>query len=293
MEGETNGNAHEMAIENNSQDWTANQSNVEFDENSGKTLSQAGPWFQAIKVRKNKKAPNEDRIQEGGKQGNPRNQQGGLNARSNPRVEASMHANSNQQRQQDQGSPTNGKLPPRRATPPLPDNDYKVWKQNLIIASTADEDYALKLGSINGIELGVATYEMTPYIKPLPGTARGVKQPEPSTTPTPPTEHTPPIEDLESGIEYKMIKARTANKAELRNEFRAELAQAVDSISTSVAATVQAAVQALHQEITQMGNKLSQRNFILGKDKEQARKKLKYPIREAQVNETLGSYDGD
>ncbi|KAH7979661.1 hypothetical protein HPB49_010322 [Dermacentor silvarum] len=45
------------------------------------------------------------------------------------------------------------------------------WKQNLIIASTADEDYALKLGSINGIELGAATYEMTPYIKPLPGTA--------------------------------------------------------------------------------------------------------------------------
>ncbi|KAH7966984.1 hypothetical protein HPB49_021171 [Dermacentor silvarum] len=307
------------------------------------------------------------------------------------------------------------------------------WKQNLIIASTTDEDYALKLGSINGIKLGAATYKMTPYIKPLPGTVRGVvhgitacttekrlaellaanncdilharmlgkstsavitlknpqadhdcqlqcklcglphetaskecekrlkrrppplyvrersksrgrqpsitretssssskygtnkpqqeqqkiswaeviassksttdpfpslptqernsryeetisslrrqnadlmkrneslmkrleeqerrqeerdrraqareqaiemklqhlmeqlqKQQEPTTTPTPPREHTPLIEDIESGIEYKMSKARIEDKAELRNEFRAELAQAVDTIS--------------------------------------------------------------
>ncbi|KAH7979079.1 hypothetical protein HPB49_008009 [Dermacentor silvarum] len=486
MAGETNRNAHEMEIENNSQDSTADQSNMEFDENSGKTLSQAGPWFQAIKARKNKKSPNEDRIQEGGKQGNSQNQQGGLNARSNPRVESSMQANSNQQRQQDQGSRTNGKPPPRRATPPLPDNDYKVvyrprtgmklsswpdekiteglarasgspfkefcakvtiqtqWKQNLIIASTADEDYALKLGSINGIELGAATYEMMPYIKPLPGTitylqpVRGAepqadhdcqlqcklcglphetaskecekrlkprppplyvrersksrgrqpsitretssssseygtnkpqqdqqkiswaeliassksttdpfsslptqernsryeetisslrrqnadlmkrneglmkrleeqerrqeerdrraqareqalevklqhlieqlqKQQEPTTTLTPPREYTPPIEDLESGIEHKMNKARIEDKAELRNEFRVELAQAVDTISKSVAATVQAAVQTLRQEITQMGNELSQRISILEKDKEQARKKPNTP----------------
>ncbi|KAH7938537.1 hypothetical protein HPB49_024982 [Dermacentor silvarum] len=79
------------------------------------------------------------------------------------------------------------------------------------------------------------------------------KQHEPTTTPTPPTEHTAPIEDLESGIEYKMNKARTNDKAELRNELQAELAQAVDTISKSVAATVEAAVQMLRQEITQVG----------------------------------------
>lgn len=90
-----------------------------------------------------------------------------------------------------------------------------------------------------------------------------------------------------------MNKARTEDKAELRNEFRAELAQAVDTISKFVAATVQAAVQTLRQEITQMGNELSQRISILEKDKEQARKKPKYPIREAQMNETLGSQDGE
>ncbi|KAH7946285.1 hypothetical protein HPB49_022642 [Dermacentor silvarum] len=369
------------------------------------------------------------------------------------------------------------------------------WKQNLIIASTADEDYALKLGSINGIELGATTYEMTPYIKALLGTVRGVvhgitacttekrlaallaantvascmrgcsenppqqlspsknpqadhgsqlqckamrttsrdgkhevrenaqaktpnsvregekqikrptdiynkgdkfklseygrnkpqqeqqkiswaeviassksttdpfpslptqernsryeetisslrrqntdlmkrneglmkrleeqdrrqeeqdrraqareqaletklqdlfdqlnKQQEPTTKPTPPREHTPPIEDLGSGIKYKMNKARTEEKAELRNEFRAELAQAVDTIRKSVAATVQAAVRKVRQEITQMGNEISQRISILKKDKQQARKKPKYPIREAQLNETLGSQDSE
>ncbi|KAH7960377.1 hypothetical protein HPB49_019045 [Dermacentor silvarum] len=119
------------------------------------------------------------------------------------------------------------------------------------------------------------------------------KQQEPTTTPTPPREHAPPIEDLESGLEHKMNKARTEDKAELRNAFRAELAQAVDTIRKSVAATVQAAVQTLRQEITQMGNELSQRISILEKDKKQARKKPKCPIREAQMNETLGSQDGE
>ncbi|KAH7941046.1 hypothetical protein HPB49_009538 [Dermacentor silvarum] len=119
------------------------------------------------------------------------------------------------------------------------------------------------------------------------------KQQEPTTTLTPPREHTAPIEDLESGIEHKMNKARIEDKAELRNEFRVELDQAVDTISKSVAATVQAAVQTLRQAITQMGNELSQRISILEKDKEQARKKPKYPIKEAQMNETLGSQDGE
>ncbi|KAH7937320.1 hypothetical protein HPB49_010698 [Dermacentor silvarum] len=552
MAGETNSNAHEIEIENNSQDSTADQSNMEFDENSGKTLSQAGPWFQAIKATKNKKSPNEDRIQEGGKQGNSQNQQGGLNAKCNPRVESSMQAKSNQQWQQDQGSRTNGKPPPRCATPPLPD-DYKVvyrprtgmklsswpdekiteglarasgspfkefcakvtiqmqWKQNLIIASTADEYYALKLGSINGIELGghirndavhktaprnstwsraryhcvydgettcgtsgcqqlwhpacqddrqihlssyhlrrlvqyckacgeighrqdvcpnpgkpicnrggvqnpqadhdcqlqcklcglpheTASKDCEKRLKPRPpplyvrerSKSRGrqpsitketssssseygtnkpqqeqqkiswaeviassksttdpfpslptqdrnsryeetisslrrqnadlmtrneglmkrleeqegrqeerdrraeareqalemklqhlidqlQKQQEPTTTPTLPRKHTPPIEDLESGIEHKMKKARTEDKAELRNEFRAELDRAVDTTSKSVAAIVQAAVQTLRQEITHMGNTLSQRIYILEKDKDQARKSQNTP----------------
>lgn len=43
------------------------------------------------------------------------------------------------------------------------------WAQNLIIASTADEDYAMKLSMITQIQLGAALYELMPYLKPLPG----------------------------------------------------------------------------------------------------------------------------
>ncbi|KAH7936496.1 hypothetical protein HPB49_000191 [Dermacentor silvarum] len=103
------------------------------------------------------------------------------------------------------------------------------------------------------------------------------KQQEPTTTPTLPREHTPPIEDLESGIQYKMNKARTKDKAELRNQFQAELAQAVHTISKSATATVQAAVQTLRQEITQMGNELSQRIPILETDKSRQEKSQNTP----------------
>ncbi|KAH7935480.1 hypothetical protein HPB52_008447 [Rhipicephalus sanguineus] len=48
------------------------------------------------------------------------------------------------------------------------------WRQNLIITSTGDEDYALKLAEVTSIQLGTTTYEITPYIKPVPGTVRGV-----------------------------------------------------------------------------------------------------------------------
>lgn len=48
------------------------------------------------------------------------------------------------------------------------------WKQNLIVTSTGDEDYALKLAEVTSIQLGPTTYEITPYIKPVPGTVRGV-----------------------------------------------------------------------------------------------------------------------
>ncbi|KAH7979328.1 hypothetical protein HPB49_009071 [Dermacentor silvarum] len=232
-----------------------------------------------------------------------------------------MQANSNHR--------TNGKPPLPRATPPLPESDYKVvyrprtgmklsswpdekitegiarasgspfkefcanviiqtqWKQKLIIASTTDEDYALKLGSINSIQQGAATYEVTPYIKPLPGTVRGVVQGitacmtekrlaellTANNCGMPAREDARQIhlssDHLRRNRVYKMNNARTEDKAELKNEFRAELAKAVVTISKSVAATVQAAVQTLRQEITQMGNELSQRISVLEKDSRQ------------------------
>lgn len=42
-----------------------------------------------------------------------------------------------------------------------------------------------------------------------------------------------------------------------------------------------------------MANDLNERISVLEKDKEQGRKKAKYPIREAQMKDTLGSKDGE
>ncbi|KAH6942031.1 hypothetical protein HPB50_027475 [Hyalomma asiaticum] len=107
------------------------------------------------------------------------------------------------------------------------------------------------------------------------------------------TESTHPIGDHEEGIEFKMHKARAEDKAELRREFQTELAHAVDSIGKSVASAVQAALQTLRQQIAHMANDLNERISVLEKDEEQGRKKPKYPIREAQMKDTLGSKDGE
>ncbi|KAH6946806.1 hypothetical protein HPB50_015372 [Hyalomma asiaticum] len=119
------------------------------------------------------------------------------------------------------------------------------------------------------------------------------KHTESTATATLSTLSTHPVADLEERIEFKMHKARAEDKAELRKEFQTELAQAVDSIGKSGASAVQAAVQALRLEISHMVNDLNERISVLEKDKEQGRKKPKYPIREAQVKDTLGSKDGE
>lgn len=45
---------------------------------------------------------------------------------------------------------------------------------NLVVASTAHEEYALALSTIKAIQLGAAEYELMPYMKPPPDTSRGV-----------------------------------------------------------------------------------------------------------------------
>ncbi|KAH6932906.1 hypothetical protein HPB50_010636 [Hyalomma asiaticum] len=163
-----------MDVESDSDNPKVEGNNAAFDENSGRTLSQAGPWYQAIKAKKSNKARTEHN-------GFGQNQPGGPNTTSHLTVRASMQDNSHHQ--QCRGDRRNSRPPMRRMVPPLPDSEYKVvyrprtgmkWKQNLIIASTADEDYALRLGSITNIQLGQIIYEVTPYFKPLPGTVRGV-----------------------------------------------------------------------------------------------------------------------
>lgn len=48
------------------------------------------------------------------------------------------------------------------------------WHQNLIVTSTDSEDLTIALSEITQLTIGNQTHEVTPYIKPLPGTVRGV-----------------------------------------------------------------------------------------------------------------------
>lgn len=47
-------------------------------------------------------------------------------------------------------------------------------QQNLIVASTPEENCALALSEISAVQLGATTHEVLPYLKPIPGTIRGV-----------------------------------------------------------------------------------------------------------------------
>lgn len=46
--------------------------------------------------------------------------------------------------------------------------------QNLIVASTPNDEYAEILSEVTSLQLGAATYHILTYIKPFPGTVRGV-----------------------------------------------------------------------------------------------------------------------
>lgn len=48
------------------------------------------------------------------------------------------------------------------------------WHQNLIVTSTDSEDLTIALSEITQLTIRNQTHEVTPYIKPLPGTVRGV-----------------------------------------------------------------------------------------------------------------------
>ncbi|KAL1442582.1 hypothetical protein MTO96_030708 [Rhipicephalus appendiculatus] len=79
---------------------------------------------------------------------------------------------------------------------------------------------------------------------------------------------------------------------ELETRFEARLEIAMEAMITKVTAMVQTVVQSIKLDIAQMGEGLSQRIVTLEREKKQARKKPKYPAREAQIQETLGSQNG-
>ncbi|KAH6946805.1 hypothetical protein HPB50_015371 [Hyalomma asiaticum] len=152
-----------MEVESDSDNPRVVGDNAAFDENSGKTLSQGGLWYQVIKAKKSNKARTEHN-------GLGQNQPGGPNATSHLTVRARMQDNSHHQQQQGRGDRRNSRPPMRRMVPPLPDSEYKVVYR----PRTGMKTKTLRLGSITNIQLGQIIYEVTPYFKPLPGTVRGV-----------------------------------------------------------------------------------------------------------------------
>ncbi|XP_040078313.3 LOW QUALITY PROTEIN: uncharacterized protein LOC120850040, partial [Ixodes scapularis] len=200
----------------NSASTRTSGTHMEFDENSGRTLSQPGPWYEVLKERKSQKTADENRIKGNSKANSAQNLKEETSGLTNPKMQPTTNQ-LQQQRRGDRRTRGGNNTPPRkRMLPPLPEDEYKVvyrprtglklsswsdksltqgiataggfpfkdfysnvtiqtqWAQNLIIASTADEDYAMKLSMITQIQLGAALYELMPYLKPLPGTVRGV-----------------------------------------------------------------------------------------------------------------------
>ncbi|KAG0414894.1 hypothetical protein HPB47_007940 [Ixodes persulcatus] len=48
------------------------------------------------------------------------------------------------------------------------------WAQNLIVASTASEDFTLQIHELTKVQLATVTYDLLPYLKSIPGKIRGV-----------------------------------------------------------------------------------------------------------------------
>lgn len=186
---------------------------MDFDENSGRTITRPGPWVQVLRERSSAKR------QQQAVDINTTHQ----NPPSTPNTHPQVSEESTGARPANTPHPSSvnaGKYPTQRPRkyilPKLPEDEYKIvyrprtglkvsawpdkciaqglavasglpikdfyahviiqtqWSQNLIVASTADEDYAIKLSAITHLQLGAAQYELCPYLKPLPGTVRGV-----------------------------------------------------------------------------------------------------------------------
>ncbi|KAH9367559.1 hypothetical protein HPB48_002851 [Haemaphysalis longicornis] len=188
--------------------------NMDFDENSGRTMNSPGPWVQVLRERSNAKKNQRQAA-------NIASTQQHAPSTSTTHSQASEKSTGAQAAHTSQPSSINPcKYPTQRPRkyilPKLPEDEYKIvyrphtglkvsawpdksiaqglavaggfhikdfyahvtvqtqWTQNLIVASTADEDYAMKLSAITHLQLGAAQYELSPYLTPLPGTVRGV-----------------------------------------------------------------------------------------------------------------------
>ncbi|KAG0444571.1 hypothetical protein HPB47_013647 [Ixodes persulcatus] len=170
-------------------DKDAEEVTAEFDEDSGRTLDQNGPWVTILNDRRNveKEKQRADAAGSMGQATNSQRSRGGAGVsqrwrRLPPlpedeykvvfRPRAGMKVASWTDRAISQGLAMASEVPTKEFYAHV--TIQTQWAQNLIVASTASEDFALKLHEVTKVQLGSVTYDLLPYLKPIPGTVRGV-----------------------------------------------------------------------------------------------------------------------
>ncbi|CAN8023209.1 unnamed protein product, partial [Ixodes persulcatus] len=173
----------------NEKDKEAEEVTAEFDEDSGRTLDQNGPWVTILNDRRNveKEKQRADAAGSMGQATNSQRSRGGAGVsqrwrRLPPlpedeykvvfRPRAGMKVASCTDRAISQGLAMASEVPTKEFYAHV--TIQTQWAQNLIVASPASEDFALKLQEVTKVQLGSVTYDLLPYLKPIPGTVRGV-----------------------------------------------------------------------------------------------------------------------
>lgn len=147
---------------------------MEFDQLSGRTLHKPGPWQQILRERQNRKqqAVSPASVRKPTLRGDVKPRLPANDFKIVYRPQAGLRVASWSERQFAQAICQASKLPERTFFSSVIIQTQVT--QNLIVASTPDETLALTLCEVTTIQLGATTQELTPYLKPLPGTTRGV-----------------------------------------------------------------------------------------------------------------------
>ncbi|KAH9375557.1 hypothetical protein HPB48_008124 [Haemaphysalis longicornis] len=153
---------------------------MEFDTLSGRTIPPPGPWKQILRERRNLKqqaAPPTSPFPV------PCTQQTTPRSTPTPRLPDKDYKVIYRPRTGLRVAAYNGRQMTQsiQQASKIPEHVFNAYVtiqpqalQNLIVASTPDENCAMALSEVNTLQLGAAAYEVLPYLKPPPGTVRGV-----------------------------------------------------------------------------------------------------------------------
>lgn len=156
----------------------ADEDDMEYDALSGRTLSKPGPWqtmldrkiAQKTAAAQNTRPPRTPRLPTSRTDLGPRLPDADYKVIFRPRTGLRISAWTD--RQIAQGLQLTSGIPEEVFNVHVTVQSQPI--QNLIVASTPDERCARALSSTTLVHLGATTYELQPYLKPFPGTVRGV-----------------------------------------------------------------------------------------------------------------------